>query len=103
MQGASTEAILQWVSGAAVKMMRLHLCGYKCPDRLDAEDLSWMMNLVDEERGRAGGHPPEPPGEKSRAEERKRRIEKRKEAAAKRRAKEQRRREKEGWRLQEDL
>ena len=62
LQGTSTEAILQWASGTAVKVMRIHLCGARCEAMLDAENLlhgeeikmrtgedpAWAMNLVEE-------------------------------------------------------
>ena len=62
LQGTDEEnLLLRWSTGNPMEMLRVHLCGGACPDRLEAdnllhgvsinkrvkEDLPWMSNLVD--------------------------------------------------------
>ena len=71
LQGTDEENLLRWSTGNPTEMLRVHLCGGACPDRLEAdnllhgvsinkrvkEDLPWMSNLVD--AGDPGRRPPE--------------------------------------------
>ena len=61
LQGTNEENLLRWSTGNPTELLRVHLCGGACPDRLEAdnllhgvsickrvtEDLPWMSNLVD--------------------------------------------------------
>ena len=61
LQGTDEENLLRWATGNPTELLRVHLCGGACPDRLEAdnllhgvsiskrvtEDLPWMSNLVD--------------------------------------------------------
>lgn len=61
-QGTNEEALLRWSTGHPGQKVRIHLCGDKCPERLEAEDLihgtlvqkrtgeddPWMANLIEE-------------------------------------------------------
>ena len=90
LQATNLESILKWASGSEDKLMRIHLCGTKCPTPLEAdnylhgefirartgEDLPWMMNLVAEVREERQEHPAQPPTEKGRKEEKKKKKEK---------------------------
>ena len=38
-QGTSEESLLKWATGHSGQKLRVHLCGDKCPERLEAEDL----------------------------------------------------------------
>ena len=90
LQGTNLESILKWASGSEDKLMRIHLCGAKCPAPLEAEnylhgefirartgeDLPWMMNLVAEVREEKQELPAQPPAEKGRKEEKKKKKEK---------------------------
>ena len=64
-QGTSEESLLKWATGHKGQKLRLHLCGDRCPERLEAEDLvhatliqkrageddPWMVNLIEEVPG----------------------------------------------------
>ena len=75
LQGTNTETILRWASGAAERVMRVHLCGCRCTDMIDSEnllhgeemsvrkgeDLAWMTNLTeagDPAEAKAAAEPP---------------------------------------------
>ena len=61
LQGTDEENLLRWSTGNPTELLRVHLCGNACPDRLEAdnllhgvsinkrvkEDLPWMSNLVE--------------------------------------------------------
>ena len=61
LQGTDEENLLKWSTGNPTELLRVHLCGNACPDRLEAdnllhgvsinkrvtEDLPWMSNLVE--------------------------------------------------------
>ena len=84
-QGTNLESILKWATGSKDKLMRIHMCGGKCPSPLDAEkllhgeyisarkgeDLPWMMNLVAEPTGGKEAEAAEPPTVKEKGEEKK--------------------------------
>ena len=104
-QGTNEENLLKWASGNPGEVLRVHLCGGACPERLDAdnllhganinrrveEDLPWMTNLVVESAparqpagagllsGEAGGgEGADRGGEKAKSAEKKKDKEKRK-------------------------
>ena len=61
-QGTTEETLLKWATGHPGLKLRVHLCGDKCPEKLEAEDLihgtivskrtgeddPWMANLIEE-------------------------------------------------------
>ena len=115
-QGTNLESILKWASGCEDKLMRIHLCGGRCPSPLDAEnllhgefmcarkgeDLLWMMNLVAEGTGGGETAPIEPPIDKGRKEERKEKKDKERGRSKEKDRSRKRRRRKSGERSSED-